>query len=100
MVSSPSDEDNSKFTPAGCLLLVLSLGVIFGSALFMLRLEIPSLPWQVVIPAPVLAGAICFAIGSSILKVVGLGVLTKETKDSSGPSEDADQSSKDNQTKA
>ena len=70
-------------TPAGCLLTVLSLAVIFGLAVPLVTWRDPDgdpLPKGVAILLPILAGALCYGIGSAVLGFFGLPVLTKSKK--------------------
>lgn len=87
MAGTPSeDDDNSQPTFAGCVLLVLSVAVIGVVALALVTWRDPEtgrpLPRMVAIIAPVLAGAICYGIGSGLLRMLGLAVLVKPKKES------------------
>ena len=79
--NQPNDDSNSRPTVAGCLLLLLSLAVIPGVAIPIVTWRDPDsgrpLPRLIAIVTPVLAGAVFFGIGSSILKILGLSVLSK-----------------------
>ncbi len=79
----PGDE---KITNAGCILTLLSLFVIFCSALPILRWRDPAgqhLPREVAIITPLLLGAGFQWIGSAILRLFGLRVLTRAGKEKS-----------------
>jgi hypothetical protein len=79
------DGDTSRPTLAGCLLMVLSLAVIFGLAVPLVRWRHPEtgqpLPRSVAIFVPVLAGALCYGIGSVILRLLGLPLSLQSQKD-------------------
>ena len=74
------DDENSQPTVAGCLLMVLSLAVIGCVAIPVVTWRDPDsgrpLPRMIAIVTPVLAGALCYGIGTAILKILGLSVLT------------------------
>jgi hypothetical protein len=104
MARGPSEEDDgSRPTVAGCLLLLLSLAVIGGAALLVVRWRDPvsglPLPQEIAMVVPVLAGALCCAIGTGLLRVLGLSVLTKPKRQSSDRPKDLDASEKDEQTR-
>jgi hypothetical protein len=85
MASTGDQDDKSRPTVAGCLLLVLSVAVIFGLAVPIVRWRDREsgdpLPRDVAIVAPILAGALFYAIGSAILRIFGLSVLTEPEED-------------------
>jgi len=87
MAEHHQDDAGSRRTALGCLLTALSAAVIFGSAVPIVSWRDPDsqlpLPRSVAIAVPFLLGALCFGIGSAILKVLGLTVWAKPKKDSS-----------------
>lgn len=92
-----NDNRNSQPTVAGCLLLLVSLAVIFGVAIPVVRWRNSEtgrlLPRMVAIVVPVLAGAIVHGLGTAILKIVGLPVLVKSKPESSDGSDNNEASS-------
>jgi hypothetical protein len=93
MAETHDNNDNKEqATLAGCLLMIVCLGVIFGSALPVVRWRDPAtgqpLPREIAIALPVLAGALCFGIGTVILRLVGLPVLVRREKGPPGPTDD------------
>jgi hypothetical protein len=74
-------EDGQSVQPtlAGCLLTVLSLAVIFGSAFPIMRWRDPDtgdpMPRELAVLLPVLAGALFYGVGSALLASLGLRVL-------------------------
>jgi hypothetical protein len=100
MAGTPSEEnDNSRPTVAGCLLMLVSLAVIGAVAIPVVTWRDPEdgqpMPKMVAILTPVLAGALCYGIGTAILKVLGLPVLVPSKKQSSERPEDEDTSARD-----
>jgi hypothetical protein len=99
----PQKDDNSRPTVAGCLLLLLSLAVIGGVALAVVSWRDPDsgrpLPREMAIAVPVLAGALCCAIGTGLLRLLGLSVLTKPKDESFARPDDLDSSERDEQTR-
>jgi hypothetical protein len=85
------DDENSRPTVAGCLLMVLSLAVIGGVAIPVVRWRDPGsgspLPQEVAIAAPVVAGALCYGIGAALLKILGLPVFVRPKKEPPDASE-------------
>ena len=96
MANTQSEEDgNSEATLAGCLVMVLSLAVIVGVALPVVRWRDPAsgqpLPRMFSIAVPVLAGAVCCGIATGILKIFGVPVSRKtkrESADNDAPARD------------
>jgi hypothetical protein len=83
-------EDNAKLTGVGCVLTLLSVAVIFGLAIPIVRWRDPetgqALPRGVAILAPVLIGAAFHGLGTLLLRLVGLRVWSKsETDESRSP---------------
>jgi hypothetical protein len=83
--SEPVDDKGERATVAGCLLMFVCVAVIAGVALYVATWrdadsKLP-IPRKVAILAPLLAGALCFGIGSAILRFFGLPVLVKPEKD-------------------
>ena len=85
MAKHNDDNANGRLTGAGCLLVALSVAVILGSAVPIVTWRDPdtkqALPRTVAIAAPVIAGALCFSIGSLLLRILRLSVWSKPTKD-------------------
>jgi hypothetical protein len=101
MAATPSeDDDNSQPTLAGCLLMLLSLAVIVAVAL---TLRIPNsgetLPRDAAIIAPVLAGALFYAVVGGLLRILGVRVLAKSTKKSCDRPNDFERSQRGRQTR-
>jgi hypothetical protein len=85
-MTKQNDDDASRhLTGAGCLLVALSVAVILGSAVPIVTWRDPdtkqALPRTVAIAAPGTAGALCFSIGSLLLRILRLSVWSKPTKD-------------------
>jgi hypothetical protein len=74
-------DDNGKLTAAGCVLTLLSVAVIVGVALPIVRWRDPEtglpLPRSMAILSPLLIGAAFHGIGSFLLKFLGLPVWSK-----------------------
>jgi hypothetical protein len=89
----PEDSKDERSIVAGCLLMVVCLAVIAGVAVYVVTWRDAdsgrALPKKVAIVVPLLAGALCYGIGTTILKVLGLPVLVKSEKESSGHPEDS-----------
>jgi hypothetical protein len=87
-------DGESRPTIAGCLLMILSLGVIAGVALPVVRLtrSFPSSKEVTIVIAaiPILAGALVYAIGVAILKFIGLSDVAPPKTESPEPHEDRD----------
>jgi len=75
------DDDKAKPTCVGCVLMLLSVAVIFGVALPIVRWRDPAtgqpLPRYVAIVTPLLIGAAVHGIGSLFLKLIGVRVWSK-----------------------
>ena len=86
------DDDKAKPTCVGCVLMLLSVAVIFGVALPIVRWSDPvtghQLPHKVTIIAPVLIGAAFYGIGTLLLRLVGLRIWTKSETDETPPPEE------------
>jgi hypothetical protein len=72
------DEDNQEPTLAGCLLMVVSVALVLGSAVPIIRWCSPDsgepMPQELAI-APILLGSLCYGIGAAILRILGVPVL-------------------------
>jgi len=83
-LAPPEDDPKSKATAAGCCLTLLSVAVIFGSAVPIVTWRDPDsglpMPRMLAIAAPLLAGALCYAVGVGILKVLGVRIVQKRTE--------------------
>jgi hypothetical protein len=95
MAATPDeDDDKGQLTPAGCLLIALSVAVIVTLAVPLVTWRDPDsgrpLPRMVAILAPFLAGALCYGLGAAILRILGLPVSARSRKDSSDRPGDGD----------
>jgi hypothetical protein len=83
----PAEDDQAKLTGVGCVLTLLSVAVIFGVALPIVRWRDPatgqSLPHFIAILAPLLIGAVFNAIGMGLLRLLGLRIWSKSEQDDS-----------------
>jgi hypothetical protein len=81
----PAVDDKAKLTGVGCFLTLLSVVVMFGVALPIVRWRDPATgqppPRLIAIVAPVLIGAAVHGIGSLFLKLIGLRVWAKQESD-------------------
>jgi hypothetical protein len=81
----PAGGDKEKLTGVGCVLTLLSVAVIFGVALPIVRWRDPAtgqpLPREIAILAPVLIGAAVHGTGSLFLRLIGLRVWAKRESD-------------------
>src|SRR5262249_51627735 len=88
---NPPDDNKTKPTCVGCVLMLLSVAVIFGVALPIVRWRDPltgdELPQEVAIIAPVLIGAAFHGIGTLLLRLLGLRIWTKSERDETPPPE-------------
>jgi hypothetical protein len=79
------EDGNAKLTGIGCALTLLSVAVVFGVALPMVRWRDPEtgqpLPRSVAIFSPLLLGAAFHGIGLLVLKLVGLRVWSKREQE-------------------
>jgi len=79
-----ADDCKSKPTFAGCFLTLLSVAVIFGSAVPIVTWRSSDsglpLPRMIAIFAPLLAGALCYAVGAAILRLFGMSMFTRPTR--------------------
>jgi hypothetical protein len=79
--AQPEDEGKKPLTLAGCFLVVFCVLVIFVVAVPLVTWRSPEtglpLPRMVAISIPFLAAAVCYAIGSAILKFLGVAVSAK-----------------------
>jgi hypothetical protein len=86
----PEEDDRSRPTVAGCLLMLVSVAVIGAVAIPVVTWRDPEdghpLPRTVAILTPILAGAFCYGIGTAVLKLLGLPVLVR-SKEPSDPAE-------------
>jgi hypothetical protein len=89
--AGPEDEASGKPTAVGCVLTLLSVGIIFASALPIVRWRDPvtgeALPREVAILSPVLIGAAFYGITSFVLRLIGLPVWSKQEKEVADDSE-------------
>jgi hypothetical protein len=87
----PADDDHAKPTAAGCVLTLLTVAVIFTSAVPIVQWRDAEtgqpLPRTVAIVAPLLLGAAFHGAGSLLLWLVGLRLWSKPEKEDSGPSD-------------
>jgi hypothetical protein len=94
MRSKQENEKNQQPTAAGCLLSVLCVAVIFVVAVPVVMWRDPTsghpLPRMVAIAVPVLAGGLCYGIGSLLLRLLGIPIMVAPKEDDSGRSEPAD----------
>src|SRR5580704_17383063 len=92
MAEQHQDDASRRLTGAGCLLTALSTAVILGSAVPIVSWRDPDsklpLPRSIAIASPLVAGALCFGFGSTILKVLGMTVWAKPQQDSSHEAEE------------
>jgi hypothetical protein len=81
----PAEDDKAKLTGVGCVLTLLSVAVIFGVALPIVRWRDPAtgqpLPREIAILAPILIGAVFHGIGLLFLRLIGLRVWAKQESD-------------------
>src|SRR5262249_49497816 len=88
----PANDDDAKLTGVGCVLTVLTAAVIFGVAIPVVQWRDAGtgrpLPRVVAIFAPVLVGAMFFAIASGLLRLAGLRVWSQSERGGSVSSED------------
>jgi hypothetical protein len=85
MEGGPADDVKAKLTGVGCVLTLLSVAVIFGVALPIVRWRDPAtgqpLPRHIAVLAPVLIGAAVHGIGSLFLRLIGLRVWSKRASE-------------------
>jgi hypothetical protein len=83
--AASKEHDTAELTGAGCFLTLLSVGVIFGVALPVVRWRDPTtglrLPRDVAIFSIVLIGAAFNGLGVLFLRLIGLRVWKKREKD-------------------
>jgi len=89
----PDDNNGEQSSVAGCLLMLVCLAVIGGGvALYVVTWRDADsgrpLPRTVAILIPLLAGGLCYGIGTTILRILGLPVYVKPEKESSDGSQD------------
>jgi len=88
----PASDDKAELTTVGCVLTLLSVAVIFGTAIPIVRWRDPAtgqaLPRMVAICTPVLIGAVFHGIGTGLLRLMGLRIWSKPEKDDSAPAEE------------
>jgi hypothetical protein len=84
----PEADDNARLTSVGCVLTLLAVAVIVGVAIPIVRWRHPAtgqpLPRLVAVVAPVLIGAVVHALGSLLLRCIGLRVWSKRETDADG----------------
>jgi hypothetical protein len=103
MTGTQSDDRvNRQTTVAGCVLMVVSLAVLAGVALPVVTWRDPEsgrpLPRELSIAVPLLAGALCYGIGTGILKIFGVSVEATRSRESADHHEDCDTRPPDNQS--
>jgi hypothetical protein len=81
-------DDKAQLTGAGCVLTLLTLAVIVGVAIPIVRSG-PPLPQEAAICAPFIIGAFFFGISSALLRLVGLRVWSKPEKEGKEPEPNA-----------
>jgi hypothetical protein len=84
--ANPGGADNEQLTGVGCVLTALSTAVIFASAVPIVMWRDSAgqpLPRNVAIAAPFLVGAAFHGIGTAILWLLGLRVMSKPDKEKS-----------------
>jgi hypothetical protein len=83
--SNPAGDDKAQLTGVGCVLTLLSVAVIVGVAIPIVRWHDPEtgepLPRDLAIWAPIIIGASFHAISSVLLRLVGLRVWSKPEKE-------------------
>ena len=81
------EDDKESLTTSGCLLTIISFAVIVGVALPVVTWRDADtgrpLPKMIAIVVPLLAGALCHGIGTTILRFLGLTVFRKPKNASS-----------------
>jgi hypothetical protein len=86
---NPAGANKERLTAVGCVLTVLSLAVLFASAVPIVLWRDSAgrpLPRYVALASPLLIGAAFHGIGTAILWLFGLKVLTKpDTEKSDWP---------------
>jgi hypothetical protein len=89
----PDRNDGEQSSVAGCLLMLVCVAVIGAVALYLATWRDADsgrpLPRNVAIFVPLLAGAVCYGIGTAILRIVGLPVFLSPEKDSSDGADDS-----------
>jgi hypothetical protein len=86
----PAGRDDTQLSGVGCVVTLLSLAVICGAAIPIVRWRDPDtgapLPRDLAIIAPVLIGATFQGICALLLRLVGLRIWSKSEQDGSAPS--------------
>jgi hypothetical protein len=83
-MSEPEGADKARLTGVGCVLTTLSFALIFGVAIPIITWRDSTghpLPRTVAIACPVLIGAVFHGIGTVILRLFGLRVLSEPEKE-------------------
>src|SRR5262245_58496245 len=87
----PARDDKGKLTGVGCVLTLLTVAVIFGAAIPIVRWRDPqtgqSLPRAVAIFGPLLIGAAFHGMGTGLLWLVGLRTWSQSDGDDSAAPE-------------
>src|SRR5438128_5824825 len=82
------DIRTSRPTAVGCMLVLGCVAIIFGIAIPVVRWHDPetgyTLPRTVSVFLPVLAGAMCYAIGAGICKLLGVRLYKVRSQTSAG----------------
>jgi hypothetical protein len=88
----PEDDKDGQSSVAGCLLMVVCLAVIGGVACYVVTWRDADsgrpLPRDAAILVSLFAGALCYGIGTAILRILGLPIVTKLKKESSDHPDD------------
>jgi hypothetical protein len=87
---NPAGANEERLTFVGCVLTTLSLAVTFGAAVPIVMWRDSTgraLPREIAIASPLLIGAAFHGIGSAILWLVGLRVLSRPEKERMDSSE-------------
>jgi hypothetical protein len=83
----PDRKDGEQSSVAGCLLMLVCVAIIGAVAVYVATWRDADsgrpLPRNVSIVVPLLAGAVCYGIGTAILRILGLPVFLSPEKDSS-----------------
>lgn len=87
---NPADDDKAKLTGVGCVLTLLTVGVIFTVAIPIVQWRDAEtgqpMPRALAIIAPFLIGAAFHGIATGLLRLVGLRVeATSEKDDAASP---------------
>jgi hypothetical protein len=91
---NPPDDKKAKLTGVGCVLTLLTVAVIFGTALPIVQWRDPEtgrpLPRMIAIFTPFLIGAAFNGICAGLLRLVGIRVWSGSDNDESLSSDEGD----------